>query len=151
MLIGIDPLLNGDVLQILRDMGHGDTICIADANFPGRETARRAGVPWAHLDGDLPRVMRAVLSVFPLDSYVDEAVHRMEDGADPEGLNEAHRDVKAVMDEVSGTRWKLGGIERFAFYEEARNCSLVISTQERRGYACFILKKGVLDPTGAVI
>ncbi|MCB1833733.1 MAG: fucose-binding protein [Geminicoccaceae bacterium] len=151
MLIGIDPILNGDVLQVLCDMGHGDTICIADANFPGRETARRANVPWAHLDCDLPRAMRAVLSVMPLDSFVEEAVHRMEDGDDPQGLNEAHRDVKAVMEEVSGTRWKLGGIERFAFYEEALNCSLVISTQERRGYACFILKKGVLDPGGAVI
>ena len=151
MLIGIDPLLSGDVLKVLQDMGHGDTVCIADCNFPGRETARRAGIPWTRMDCDLPAAMCAVLSVFPLDSFVDEPVHRMEDGDDPAGLNDAHRDVKTVMEEVAGPRWKLGGIERFAFYEAAGQCSLVISTLERRGYACFILKKGVLDPRGKVI
>ncbi|MCB9944966.1 MAG: ribose ABC transporter [Geminicoccaceae bacterium] len=150
MLIGINPLLTGDVLGMLRDMGHGDTLCVVDANFPGRETARRANVPWAHMDCDLPTAMRAILSVFPLDSYVDEPVHRMEDGGNPKELNAAHRDVKAAMDDVAGPQWKLGGIERFAFYRESLNCSMVISTQERRGYACFILKKGILTPQGEV-
>ncbi|MCB2053441.1 MAG: fucose-binding protein [Geminicoccaceae bacterium] len=151
MLIGVDPLLSGDLLQVLRDLGHGDVVCIADCNFPGFEIARKAGVPWLRMDCDAPRAVQAVLSVMPLDSFVDEAVHRMEDAADPAGLNEAHRAVKSVMEQSAGSRFRLGGIERFAFYEAAAKSAVVVQTLERRGYACFLLKKGVIGLDGQVI
>ena len=41
MLKGLDPLLTGDLLQVLADMGHGDEIAIVDANFPAATMARR--------------------------------------------------------------------------------------------------------------
>ena len=150
MLIGLDPLLGGKLLQILRDLGHGDTICIGDCNFPGHEIARKANAPWVPMHCDAIQAGRAILSVFPLDSFVEVPVRHMEQGGG-DTFNDAHRDFKAMMHDVAGPRWQIGGIERFAFYDEAVKCSAVISTLERRGYACFILKKGVLGADGAVV
>jgi L-fucose mutarotase len=74
MLIGLDPLLSGEALAVLRDMGHGDSIVLADANFP----AHYLGPPSIRIDSDLTRAGRAILSVMPLDGFVDAPVRRME-------------------------------------------------------------------------
>jgi L-fucose mutarotase len=146
MLIGIDPLLPGDLLAILRDMGHGDTIGLVDCNYP----AHFAGPPVVRVDSDVVRAGRAVLSVMPLDGYVDEPVCRMAvDGAAREP-NEAHREFQAMVEEVAGAGWGMGALERFRFYEEARGCVALVATLERRGYANFILTKGVIWPDGSV-
>lgn len=146
MLLGIDPLLSGDALAILRDMGHGDAIAIVDANFP----ARFLGPPVVRMDTDLVRAGRAILSVMPLDGYVEEPVLRMEIDGRPKELGEAHRDFAAMVEEVAGS-WPMGGIERFRFYEEARLCVALFATLERRPYANMILVKGVLGPDGQVV
>ena len=151
MLIGLDPLLTGDLLKILRDMGHGDTICIADCNFPAHEIARRSAVPCVSLAADTPRAARAILSVMPLDSFVEHPVHRMEVGESPTEPNEAHRDFLEAVQQTAGERWQMGSIERFAFYRESAKCAAVVTTLDRRGYACFILTKGVIDPDGRVV
>ena len=41
MLKNIDPILTGDLLAILRNMGHGDEIVVTDANFPATAVAQR--------------------------------------------------------------------------------------------------------------
>lgn len=145
MLIGLDPLLNGDALAVLRDMGHGDSVVLADANFP----AHYLGPPAIRIDADAVRVGRAVLSVMPLDGFVDAPVRRMEADARKE-LNDAHRDFAAMVEDVAGS-WVMGSIERFRFYEEARGCVAVFATQEMRPYANFILTKGVIAPDGSVV
>ena len=38
----------------------------------------------------------------------------------------------------------MGSIERFAFYEAARQAFAVVATSESRPYGCFLLKKGVI-------
>ena len=78
MLLGIDPLLGPDVLYVLRAMGHGDDLVIADANFPADAMARQTvfGRP-LRIDGDIVSVMKAVLSVMPVDTFVDDAFCRM--------------------------------------------------------------------------
>ena len=151
MLIGLDPLLSGDLLRILRDMGHGDMLCIADCNFPAHEIARKAGVPCIPLAADLPTATRAVLSVMPLDSFIPHPVRRMEDDNAPAVLNEAHRDVLDAVHQTAGERWQMGSIERFAFYAETAKCAAVVATLDRRGYACFILTKGVIGADDQVV
>ena len=146
MLIGLDPLLSGDALSLLRDMGHGDSIVLADANFP----AHYLGPPAIRIDCDLVRAGRALLSVMPLDGFVDAPVQRMEIDGRPKELNDAHREFAAMVEEVAGP-WPMGSIERFRFYEEARACVAVIATLERRPYANVILTKGVLGEDGAVV
>ena len=80
MLKNLDPLLNADVLHALRAMGHGDEVVICDANFPGDSVARESVTgKLLRLDGvDAPRAIRALLSVLPLDTFVDDAAIRME-------------------------------------------------------------------------
>lgn len=145
MLIGIDPLLPGELLGVLREMGHGDSIALVDANFP----AFHLGPPAIRIDQDVVRVGRAVLSVLPLDGFVEAPVRFMEADGAPGRLQEVHEEFKAMQEEVAGA-WPMAGLERFRFYETARECVAIVATLERRPWANFILTKGVLDPTGRV-
>ena len=144
MLLGIDPLLSPDVLYVLRSMGHGDDLIIADANFPAEAISRQTvfGRP-LRIDADIVRVMKAVLSVMPVDTFVDDAFGRMEVVGKPDELPEVQREVQKL---ISGTDTKMVGIERFAFYERATKAYAVIQTQERRFYADFAVRKGVVPP-----
>jgi L-fucose mutarotase len=145
VLIGIDPLLPGELLAVLREMGHGDTIALVDANFP----AFHLGPPTIRIDQDLVRTGRAVLSVLPLDGFVEAPVRFMEADGEPGRLQPAHTDFVAAMQEVAGS-WPVAGIERFRFYETARDCVAIVATLERRPWGNVILTKGVLDPEGRV-
>ena len=85
MLKGINPLLNADVLQALRAMGHGDDLIIADTNFPADSTARQTRLgKLLRIDATAAEVAAAVLSVYPLDTFVDDAAARMEIVGKPE-------------------------------------------------------------------
>lgn len=144
MLLGIDPLLSPDVLYVLRSMGHGDDLIIADANFPAEAISRQTvfGRP-LRIDADIVRVMKAVLSVMPVDTFVDDAFGRMEVVGKPDELPDVQREVGKL---IAGTDTKMIGIERFAFYERAKKAYAVIQTQERRFYADFAVRKGVVPP-----
>lgn len=142
MLYGIDPILGPDVLHTLRAMGHGDEICIADANFPAVSNARRL----LRIDAaDAVRVTDAVLSLMPLDTFVPNAAFVMQVVGKPKesppiyGLFQ-----KAIDGRQKG--FKLARIERFKFYERARDCYAIVTTGERRLYGNLILKKGIVRP-----
>jgi L-fucose mutarotase len=148
LLKGIDPLLNADVLQALRAMGHGDEVILCDTNFPADSVAR-ATVLGTLLGIDnvtAARAARAVLSVMPLDSFVDAPASRMEVVGKPGDIPDVQREVQAEIDAAEGRPWPMGSVERFAFYERARTAYAVIATGERRFYGCFIFKKGVIAP-----
>jgi L-fucose mutarotase len=141
MLKNIDPLLNADLLHVLAAMGHGDDIALVDRNFPATANARRL----IRLDGaDVVAVGRAVLSVFPLDSFVDHPVRRMQIVGKPDEVPPVQQDFQKVVDAAEGRPWPMGSIERFAFYETARQAFAVVATSESRPYGCFLLKKGVI-------
>lgn len=139
MLKGIDKLLTGELLKALCDMGHGDELVIADANFPAETVAKRLiRVPGV----DSVRVAEAVLSVFPLDTYVNTpaCVMDLTDGDKDKGMSEP-----VIWDAyVRMTGKELGLIERFAFYERTKNAYLVIQTGEERQYGNLLLTKGVV-------
>lgn len=144
MLIGIDPLLSPEALFVLRSMGHGDDLIIADANFPAEAVSRGTvfGRP-VRLDGDTARVVRAVLSVMPIDTFVDDAVARMEVVGSPDEITEVQHEVLSIL---PSRDIRMIGVERFAFYERAKKAYAVIQTQERRFYGCFAIRKGVIAP-----
>lgn len=147
MLKGIDPLLNADVLHALRAMGHGDEVVLCDANFPAESTARATVLGrLLRIDANAALAARAVLSVMPLDSFVDAPACRMELMGQPLEIPEVQREVQAEVDAAEGRPWPLAGIERFAFYERAKQAYAVIATGERRFYGCFIFKMGVIPP-----
>ncbi|MBN3788104.1 RbsD/FucU domain-containing protein [Burkholderia sp. Ac-20353] len=146
MLKNLDPLLNADILHALRAMGHGDEVAICDANFPAESVARHTAVGRAlRIDGaDSARVVRAVLSVLPLDTFVDTPAWRMEVVGDPAALPPVQREVQREIDLAEARAVPLAGIDRFAFYARAQQAYAVIVTGELRGYGCFLFKKGVL-------
>lgn len=148
MLKGIDPLLNADVLQALRAMGHGDDVVLCDTNFPAESVARSTvlGRLLRIENVTAARAARAVLSVMPLDSFVDAPALRMEIVGKPDELPEVQREMQVEVDRAEGRSWPMGSIERFAFYEQAKQAYAVIVTGERRFYGCFIFKKGVIAP-----
>ena len=147
MLKAIHPLLNADVLYALRQMGHGDELVIADTNFPADSIAMQTAFGrLLRIDADMSTVVRAVLSQFPLDTFVDDAACRMEVVGKPNEILPIHQEVQKEIDAAEGGKFKLVGVERFAFYEKAKKSFAVIQTHERRFYGCFIFKMGVISP-----
>lgn len=141
MLKNIDPLLNADLLHVLAAMGHGDDLALVDRNFPATANARRL----IRLTGaDVVAVGRAILTVFPLDSFVDHPVMRMQMVGKPDEIPPVQQDFQKIVDAAEGRPWPMGSIERFAFYETARQAFAVVATSESRPYGCFLLKKGVI-------
>jgi L-fucose mutarotase len=149
MLKNIDPLLNAELLFVLKSMGHGDNIVIADTNFPADAVARQTVYgKLLRVDADAPRVARAILSVFPLDSFVPlgEAAARMEVVGKPDELPAVQQEMQKEIDRAEAKSWPMGSIERFAFYEAAKKSYCVVQAHERRFYGCFLFKKGVISP-----
>ena len=148
MLKKIDNRLNAEVLYALRAMGHGDTLVIADTNFPSDSIARQTVM------GELLRMenltcaeaAEAVLSLLPLDTFVDDFAGRMEIVGDPASVPPVQAEVQVAIDLAEGRSRPMIGIERFDFYERAKSAYAVIQTGERRFYGCFIFRKGVIPP-----
>ncbi len=148
MLKKIDNRLNAEVLFALRAMGHGDTLVISDTNFPADSIARQT------VTGRLLRMdnltcgqaAEAVLSLLPLDTFVDDFAGRMEVVGDPTRILPVQAEVQAAIDAAEGRPRPMIGIERFEFYERAKTAYAVIQTGERRFYGCFIFRKGVIPP-----
>lgn len=148
MLKGINPLLNADVLGALRAMGHGDDLVVVDTNFPSDSVARqtRLGKLLRIDNTTAAEVVGAVLSVMPLDSFVDDSACRMEMVGAPEDVPPVQQEVQKAIDAAEGKSWPMASIERFAFYERAKEAYCVIQTGERRLYGCFAFRKGVIPP-----
>ena len=148
MLKSIDPALNADVLYALRAMGHGDDLIICDTNFPADSVARQTVLgKLLRIDNvTAGRAARAVLSVMPLDSFVEHPALRMEIVGKPKEVPPVQAEVQTEIDKAEGKSWPMGSIERFAFYDLARKAYCVIQTGERRFYGCFAFKKGVIPP-----
>ena len=142
MLRNIDPILSPDLLHALRAMGHGDDIVIADANFPGTSV----GPECIRADGSTAsEVLRAVLSVMPLDSFVPNPALTMQVVGEPDIVPDAVADRQNIIDEVADSPAPVQGLERFAFYERAASAYVIVQTGERRLYGNIILKKGVIS------
>ena len=148
MLKSIDPFLNADVLYALRSMGHGDDLILCDSNFPADSVARQTVLGrLLRIDNvSAARAARAVLSVLPLDSFVDAPALRMEIVGKPDEVPPVQSEVQAEVDAAQGRPSPMGGVERFAFYDLAKKAYCVIQTGERRFYGCFVFKKGVIGP-----
>ena len=148
MLKGIDNRLSAEVLFVLRAMGHGDTLVICDTNFPADSIARQT------VYGDLLRmdnltcgqVVKSILSVLPLDTFVDDFAGRMAVVGAPDEIQPVQAEVQAEIDAAEGRPRQMVAIERFDFYDRAKDAYAVIQTGERRFYGCFILRKGVIPP-----
>ena len=141
MLKGISPVISPELIKILMEMGHGDEIVLADGNFPAAANARRL----VRSDGNgVPELLDAILKLFPLDEYVSQPVALMEvvpgDPYQPVIWDEYRQIVSANDPKFSDFEY----VERFAFYERAREAYAIVASSEKALYANMILKKGVV-------
>lgn len=142
MLKGIPPILGPDLLYVLRAMGHGDEIAIVDANFPGDSS----GPQLIRLDGiSATDVLDAVLTLMPLDTFVDDQAFGMEVVGDPKKREATHKEFDKLIKKHEPTM-RLSMLERFAFYERVHGAFAIIQTGERRLYGNVLLKKGIVRP-----
>jgi len=148
MLKGIDPLLSPQLLKILAEMGHGDEIVLADANFTAQSLA--GGRPVVRLPGaGMGDACAAVLSLLPLDDFVPQPAAYMQVGGSPEGYRSGLQ--REVVDRLVAAGHAQDGqfaaMERFAFYDRVRSAFAIVQTGERQAWANFLFKKGVIaDP-----
>ena len=143
MLKGIPAILSPELLKVLCEMGHGDTIVIADGNFPSETIGKNAKVIRADGHG-VPELLDAILKVFPLDTYVEKPVSLMQVMPGDKVETPIWDEYRAEMEAVEGDRVHMTEIERFAFYDRAKTAYAVIATGEAALYANLILKKGVI-------
>jgi L-fucose mutarotase len=141
MLKGIDPLLSGDLLKILDDMGHGDQLLLVDRNYP----AAASGKPVIRLgEVGVLRAAKAILSVYPLDSFIEHPLERMEVEDDPIKTTSLQDGLLQLAKKAENRDLEYGVIPRLNFYERAKNAYAVVHTLEDQPYGCFILHKGVI-------
>ena len=141
MLKGIDPLLSGDLLKILDDMGHGDQLLLVDRNYP----AAASGKPVIRLgEVGVLRAASAILSVLPLDSFIDHPLERMEVEDDPIKTTSLQQDLLALARASEDRKLEYGVVPRLEFYQRAKDVYAVVHTLEDQPYGCFILHKGVI-------
>lgn len=145
MLKGIDPILTPDLLHALCSMGHGDEVVVVDAHYPADTAGRSSTIgKILRLDGvDTARALRAILSVFVLDSFVPHPAERIQVDGEPQTLPHVQREAQAEVDRATGKPQPFAAVPRQEFYERAKKAYCVVITGERRGWGCFIFKKGV--------
>ncbi|ONI43489.1 fucose isomerase [Candidatus Epulonipiscioides gigas] len=141
MLKGIPNILSPELLKVLMEMGHGDTIVISDGNFPAETLGKRV----IRLDGHgVPEILEAILKLMPLDEYVDAATALMEVGKkDASTIPTIWATYKDLISKAEGNK-NIEHIERFKFYDKAKEAYAVIATGEAAIYANIILTKGVV-------
>ena len=148
MLKTINPLLNPEILHAIAAMGHGDSLVICDANFPALSVAKKTSLgKLLRIDGaTVPEVTKAVLSLMPLDTFIDDAALCMAVVDAPEEKPEVQVEVQTIINAAETEQFTLKPVERFEFYERASQSFAVITCGERRFYGCFIFSKGVIPP-----
>jgi L-fucose mutarotase len=145
MLIGISPLISPDLLAVLDRMGHGDEIVLADAHFPGDTFGKRV----LRADGlKISDLLDAILPLFILDTYVASPLIMMS-AVSGDQLDPA---VEASYRQAVDKHWPntppIQRIDRFEFYERAKQAFAVLMTGETAKYGNIILKKGVTPISG---
>lgn len=144
MLKNIPKILSPQLLKVLCEMGHSDQIVVSDGNFPAESMGKDSIV--IRCDGHgVSELLDAILTVFPLDTYVDKPVNLMEvmPGDNVETpIWDTYKEI--IQKHDNRGEETVGTIERFKFYNEAKKAYAIIATGEKALYANVILQKGVV-------
>ena len=142
MLKGVPSLLGPELLSILRAMGHGDEIAVVDANYPALSCARRL----VRMDGvSATAMLEAIISILPLDTYVDKPVHTMRVVDDSEKTPQIIHDFREIVSRNSSQAVPFGTLVRHEFYSRSREAFAIVATGEQRLYGNILLTKGVVS------
>ncbi len=143
MLRGIPEIITPDLMKIIMEMGHGDEICLGDANFPANSMGKRV----VRADGHkITQLLPALLELFPLDIFVKQPVVLMQTLSESEAKPTVWESYNKILQEKDFAKAfsDFEYMERYAFYDRAKECYAVVATTEYEAYANIILKKGVI-------
>uniref|UniRef100_A0A1I8GQ48 L-fucose mutarotase n=2 Tax=Macrostomum lignano TaxID=282301 RepID=A0A1I8GQ48_9PLAT len=152
-LLGIPSLLSPELLKCLAEMGHGDTLVLADAHFPSHSIARKASCSVIRYDGvEMPQLLEAIMSVLPIDTYIESPIALMQvepSDADKFSSNppiwsdyaKVHPHFNLLTSSSGKSRVQL--LPREQFYRAAERAYCVVHTGELAQYANIIITKGV--------
>lgn len=144
MLKNIPQILSPQLLKVLCEMGHSDQIVISDGNFPAESMGKDSIV--IRCDGHgVPELLDAILTIFPLDTYVDKPVSLMEimPGDNVETpIWDTYKEI--IQKHDNRGEETIGTIERFKFYDEAKKAFAYNAFSPVAIIANVILQKGVV-------
>jgi L-fucose mutarotase len=143
MLKRIPPIISPELLLILAEMGHGDELVLADANFPASTNADRL----VRADGHgVPVLLEAILQLFPLDSFVEQPAAVMRRVDQPDQPAPIWTEFQRLLDSAEGRHINIERVERFTFYERSQSAFAIVASGETALYGNLIIKKGVIAP-----
>jgi L-fucose mutarotase len=147
MLKNVDPKISAELLYVLMLMGHGDDIVICDVNHPALSIAKATTYgKLLDLSGcSIPQATTAILSLMPLDTFVEQPVMRMQVVGDPQGQVPIFAKMQEALDASENQHVNIGAYERFEFYDAAKKSFAIVRTSDPGPYGCFILRKGVIN------
>jgi len=138
----ISPILNPQLLSIIAEMGHGDELAIVDANFPATTMGKRV----VYVSASATSTLDAVLSLLPLDDFVEAPATVMQVVGDPDAIPETVQEFQASLNRAEERAIEMDRVDRFSFYDRSRNAFAVVATGETRLYGCILIRKGVIHP-----
>ncbi len=141
MLKGIDPKVSAELISVLASMGHGDELVICDRNYPAISNAQRH---ISYVSSSVEDVLKLVLKLFPLDTFVQAPLIRMEVVGSPGQVTDGQKVVHSVAMEIEGRKFEMASLSRQDFYERAAKAYATVSTSDDQPYCCFVLVKGVI-------
>lgn len=141
MLKHIPPLITPDLLHSLALMGHGDRLAVVDSNYPAASRHPRVHTIFGT---DTVQATRAVMTLMPLDDFIEPAALRMVPDGDLSFRSSSHDDFDAELARAEGRQVRALPLERSSFYEEAATAFAVVHTSDPRPFSCFLITKGVL-------
>jgi L-fucose mutarotase len=147
MLKNVPKILSPELLKVLCEMGHSDVIVLGDGNFPGDRFAREGNCKLIRCDGHgVPELLDAILTMIPLDTYVEHPIHLMELSKCDKGMAvpiwDEYRKIIAAHDPRGDKA--IGTYERFEFYEQTKKSYCIVQTGEAAVYANVAIQKGVI-------
>lgn len=146
MLRFVDPVISAELLYVLMLMGHGDDLVVCDVNHPAMTIAKETTYgALINLSGStIPQATKAILSLMPLDTFVEQPVMRMRVVGDPDGVVPIFKTMQETVDACEKRPVSIGAYDRFDFYAAAKKSFAIVRTSDPRPYGCFILRKGVI-------
>jgi L-fucose mutarotase len=141
MLKGIDPRVSAELISVLAAMGHGDELIICDRNYPAISNSQRHV---SYVSSSVEEVLSLILKLFPLDTFVQAPLIRMEVVGNPDQVTEGQQKVHSLAMELEGRKFEMGSLPRQDFYERAAKAYATVSTSDDQPYCCFVLVKGVI-------
>ncbi|MBY3155606.1 fucose-binding protein [Rhizobium leguminosarum] len=146
MLKGIDAVISAELIYALMLMGHGDELVLCDVNHPAQTIAKHTTFGrLIDISGcKLSRAAEGILKLFPLDTFVEAPVKRMQVVGDPERQMPVFAEMQKLVDRAEDRPIQMEALDRFAFYEAAKRSFAIVRTSDPGPYGCFILKKGVV-------